>query len=94
MTADADEVIVTAFFSNQVSSVTFSLHLTLPYVTFTLPSSLSQFFTFHFLFESFLLLHSFSISESTPLPSSTFSTFLCSLSFIPPSLPLLVGCDM
>lgn len=34
MTADADEVIVTAFFSNQVSSVTFSLHLTLPYVTF------------------------------------------------------------
>lgn len=34
MTADADEVIVTAFFSNQVSSVTFSLHLTLPYATF------------------------------------------------------------
>lgn len=59
------------------------------------PTNPSWFFTFHFLpnflFESFLVpLSFFSISVSAPLLSP--STFLHSLSFMPASLPLRVGC--
>lgn len=87
---NADEVIVTVFLSTHYNSVTLYLHLTLPPTT--PPPALLYLAFSNFLFDSPL---TFLFFISIPLPSlhlSLLSPFSLSLSFMPSSLPLHVGC--